>query len=67
MEIFPNDLPEIPPKREINFGIDLLSDTNHILIPPYWMDLTDMKKLKDQLKDLLGKGFISLVVLHGVL
>ena len=29
-EIFPDDLPEIPPEREIDFGIDLLPDTNPI-------------------------------------
>ena len=36
-EVFPNDLPGIPPEREIDFGIDLLSDTNIISLPPYWM------------------------------
>ena len=28
LEVFPNDLPGIPPKREIYFGTDLLPDTN---------------------------------------
>ena len=32
-----NDLHGIPPKREINFVIDLITDTNRILIPPYRM------------------------------
>ena len=39
LEVFPNDLPVIPPEREIDFGIDLLSDKNPISIPPYWMAL----------------------------
>ena len=30
LEVFPNDLPGIPPERKINFGIDLLPDTNPI-------------------------------------
>ena len=34
-EVFPDDLSEIPPEREIDFGIDLLTDTQPISIPPY--------------------------------
>ena len=30
LEVFPNDLPDIPPKREIDFGINLLPDINPI-------------------------------------
>ena len=37
LDVFPNDLPGIPPEREIDFGIDLLLDTNPISIPPYCM------------------------------
>ncbi|KAF3663435.1 hypothetical protein FXO37_11993 [Capsicum annuum] len=53
-------LPGIPPNREINFGIDLLSDTRPIFIPPYRMAPAELKKLKEQLNDLLDKGFIRL-------
>ena len=34
LEVFPEDLPRVPPEREINFGIDLLTDTHPISIPP---------------------------------
>ena len=61
-EVFHNDLPDIPPEWEINFGIDLLSDKNPISIPPYWMALAELKELKDQLKYLLDKGFIRLSI-----
>ena len=30
LEVFPNDLPGIPPEWEIDFGIDLIPDTNPI-------------------------------------
>ena len=30
LEVFPNDLPGISPKREIDFGFDSLPDTNPI-------------------------------------
>ncbi|WMV09062.1 hypothetical protein MTR67_002447 [Solanum verrucosum] len=57
-EVFPDDLPGIPPEREIDFGIDLLLDRQPIDIPPYRMDLVELKELKEKLKDLLDKGFI---------
>ena len=57
-EVFPNDLPCIPPERQIYFNMDFLPETNAISIPPYRMDLAELKELKAQLKDLLDKGFI---------
>ncbi|WMV45866.1 hypothetical protein MTR67_039251 [Solanum verrucosum] len=57
-EVFPDDLPDIPLKREIDFRIDLLPDTQPFSIPSYHMALTELKELKEQLKDLLDKGFI---------
>ncbi|KAH0757840.1 hypothetical protein KY290_021333 [Solanum tuberosum] len=57
-EVFPEDLPGVPPEREIDFGIDLLQDTQPISIPPYIMAPAELKELKEQLKDLLDKGFI---------
>ncbi|WMV30114.1 hypothetical protein MTR67_023499, partial [Solanum verrucosum] len=59
LKVFPDDLPGIPPEREIDFGIDLLPDTQPIGIPPYRMAPTELKELKAQLKDLLDKGFIQ--------
>ena len=53
LEIFPNELPGIPPEQEIDFGIDLLSDTNPISISPYRMAPAELKDLKAQLKDLI--------------
>ncbi|KAG5576253.1 hypothetical protein H5410_056387 [Solanum commersonii] len=56
-KVFPYDLPGVPPDREINFGIDILSNTRRISIPPYRMAPAKLKELKEQLKDLLDKGF----------
>ncbi|XP_070025986.1 uncharacterized protein [Nicotiana sylvestris] len=58
LEVFPDELPGIPPDREIDFGIDVLPDTRPISIPPYRMAPTELRELKEQLKDLLEKGFI---------
>ena len=59
LEVFPEDLPRILSKWEIEFGICLLSDTQPHSIPPYRMALADLKELKAQLKELLDKGFIQ--------
>ncbi|XP_019246490.1 PREDICTED: uncharacterized protein LOC109226146 [Nicotiana attenuata] len=58
-DVFPDELPGIPLEREIDFGIDLLSGTQSISIPPYRMEPADLKGLQEQLKDLLEKGFIK--------
>ncbi|WMV49615.1 hypothetical protein MTR67_043000 [Solanum verrucosum] len=58
LEVFPEYLPGVPPKREIDFGIDLLPDTQPISIPPYIMAPALLKELKEQLKNHLDKGFI---------
>ena len=58
-EVFLDDLPGIPLKREIDFGIDLIPDTQPTLIHPYRTALAKLKKFKDQLKDLQDKCFIQ--------
>ncbi|XP_070003270.1 uncharacterized protein [Nicotiana sylvestris] len=57
-DVFPEDLPGLPSIREIDFGIDLLPDTQPISIPPYRMAPAELRELKQQLQDLLDKGFI---------
>ena len=57
-DVFPKDLPGIPIDREIEFPIDLLLGTSLISKAPYQMALTELKELKEQLQELLEKGFI---------
>ena len=59
LDVFPEDLPGVPPLREIDFCIDLELDTKQISIPPYRMAPAKFKELKLQLKDLTYKGFIQ--------
>ena len=47
---------------EIDFGIDHLPDAQPISILPYKMDPIELKELKEQLKDLLDKGFIRPII-----
>jgi hypothetical protein len=58
MDVFPEELPRIPSDREIEFTIDLLPDTAPISKAPYRMAPLELKELKDQLQELLDKGFI---------
>ncbi|XP_069154406.1 uncharacterized protein [Solanum lycopersicum] len=57
-EVFPTDLPGLPPDRDIDFCIDVEPGTRPISIPPYRMAPAELKELKEQLQDLLSKGFI---------
>ena len=58
LDVFPDDLPGLAQDREIEFNIDLLPGTNPISIAPYRMEPTELKELKEQLQELLDKGFI---------
>ncbi|XP_070022562.1 uncharacterized protein [Nicotiana sylvestris] len=57
-DVFFDELPGLPPEREIEFAIGLLPDTHPISIPPYRMSPLELKELKEQQRDLLEKGFI---------
>ncbi|EOY32328.1 Uncharacterized protein TCM_040115 [Theobroma cacao] len=57
-DVFPDDLPGLPPDRELEFPIDLLPGTAPISIPPYRMAPAELKELKVQLQELVDKGFI---------
>ena len=57
-DVFPKDLPGLPPERAIEFGIDLMSDTKPISKAPYRMAPVELKELKIQLEELLKKGFV---------
>ena len=46
LDVFSEDLPGIPPEREIEFGIDILPNTQPISIPPYRMDPTGIKRVE---------------------
>jgi len=57
-DVFPDDLSGLPPEREIEFTIDVVPGTNPISMPPYRMAPAELKELREQLNDLLQKGYI---------
>ncbi|KAL2226202.1 UNVERIFIED_CONTAM: Transposon Tf2-12 polyprotein [Sesamum indicum] len=57
-EVFPDDLPGLPPHREVDFAIETLPGVAPISIAPYRMAPMELHELKKQIEELLGKGFI---------
>ena len=57
-DVFPEDIPEFPPEREIEFTIELVLGTGPISIAPYRMSPLELTEVKRQIEELLGKGFI---------
>ncbi|KAA0047197.1 reverse transcriptase [Cucumis melo var. makuwa] len=57
-DVFPEELPGLPPHREVEFAIKLEPGTVLISRAPYRMAPVELKELKVQLQELLDKGFI---------
>jgi hypothetical protein len=57
-DVFPEELPGIPPDREIEFVIELVPGTAPIFRRPYRMAANQLAELKEQLQELLDKGYI---------
>jgi hypothetical protein len=57
-DVFPEDLPGLPPERDIEFVIELKPGAAPISRRSYRMPPNELAELKTQLQDLLEKGFI---------
>nr|CAD1832720.1 unnamed protein product [Ananas comosus var. bracteatus] len=57
-DVFPAELPGLPPDREVEFVIDLIPGAEPVSKAPYRMAPVELKELKGQLQDLLDKGFV---------
>ena len=53
LDVFPEELPGLPPEREIEFYIDVVPGTDPISMPPYRMAPVELKGLNERLKELL--------------
>ena len=58
LDVFPEELPGLPPDREISFEIELLPGIAPVSKAPYRMAPAELKELQIQLQELLDKGFI---------
>ncbi|GJT28862.1 putative reverse transcriptase domain-containing protein [Tanacetum coccineum] len=57
-EVFPEDLPGLPPTRPVEFQIDLIPGAAPVARAPYRLAPSEMKELSEQLQELSDKGFI---------
>jgi hypothetical protein len=57
-DVFPEELPGMPPDREVEFVMDLLPGTAPNSKRPYMMSIEELKELKKQLTELQGDEYI---------
>ncbi|GJS98048.1 putative reverse transcriptase domain-containing protein [Tanacetum coccineum] len=57
-DVFPEDLPGIPPVRQVEFQIDLIPGAAPIARTPYRLAPSEMQELSNQLQELTDRGFI---------
>nr|GFD62379.1 putative reverse transcriptase domain-containing protein [Tanacetum cinerariifolium] len=55
-EVFPEDLPGLPPIRPVEFQIDIIPGVAPVARAPYRLAPFEMKELAEQLKELSDKG-----------
>ena len=57
-DVFPKELPGMPPDRDVEFVIDLLLGIGPIAKRSYRMSVDELEELKKQLRELSDKGYI---------
>ena len=58
VDVFPSELPGLPPRRVVDVDIELHPDTLPISMTPHRMAPVELHELRVQLQELLDKGFI---------
>ncbi|GJW39830.1 hypothetical protein Tco_0065675 [Tanacetum coccineum] len=58
LEVFPKDLPGLPPMRQDEFQIDLVPGAAPVACAPYRLAPSKLQELSTQLQELSNKGFI---------
>ncbi|GJS83296.1 putative reverse transcriptase domain-containing protein [Tanacetum coccineum] len=56
--VFPKDLPGLPPVRQVEFQIDLIPGAAPVARTPYRLAPSEMQELSNQLQELADRGFI---------
>eukprot|EP00253_Pinus_taeda_P026215 PITA_26215 len=58
VDVFPEEVPGLPPKRDIDFTIELIPGAAPVSQAPYRMSVPELTELKMQLQELLDKNYI---------
>ncbi|GJZ59164.1 reverse transcriptase domain-containing protein [Tanacetum coccineum] len=61
-EVFPEDLPGLPPVRQVEFQIDLIPGATPVARAPYRLAPSEMQELSNQLQELADRGYHQLRV-----
>ncbi|GJW01796.1 putative reverse transcriptase domain-containing protein [Tanacetum coccineum] len=62
LEVFPEDLPGLPPPRQVEFQIELVPGAAPVARAPYRLAPSEMQELSNQLQELTNKGYHQLRV-----
>ena len=54
-DVFLDEVPRLPPNREVEFSIDLVPGTGPVSMAPYRMASTELVELKKQIEELVEK------------
>lgn len=57
-EVFPDDISDLPPEREVEFAIDLVPGTSPVSMIPYRMSTSELNELKKQLEELFDRKVV---------
>ena len=57
-DVFPDEILELPPSRDVDFSIDLIPGVGLVSMAPYRVAPAELAELKKQIEDLLEKKFI---------
>ncbi|GJR55992.1 reverse transcriptase domain-containing protein [Tanacetum coccineum] len=63
-EVFPEDLPGLPPVRQVEFQIDLIPGVEPVARAPYKLAPSEMQELSDQLQELADRVFIDDILIY---
>ena len=59
VDVFPKEMLGLPPKRELDFTIELVPGAGPSSKAPYRKNILELKELKSQLKELIDKKYIG--------
>ncbi|GJW71662.1 hypothetical protein Tco_0128579 [Tanacetum coccineum] len=63
-EVFPEDLPGLPPVRQVEFQIDLIPGTTPVARAPYRLAPSEMQELSNQLQELSDRVVIDDILIY---
>nr|GEX52658.1 putative reverse transcriptase domain-containing protein [Tanacetum cinerariifolium] len=64
-DVFPEEVPSLPPVRQVEFQIDLILEAAPVARTPYQLAPSEMQELTNQLQELADRGFIRLTLPEG--